>query len=58
MFMLRRLVEEYHDEGKKLYISFVDMEKAFDIVPEESVRMGNDIDGNTKSLYYISNEYV
>ena len=28
--ILRRMQEEYHAKGKKLYICFVDLEKAFD----------------------------
>ena len=31
--MLRRMQEEYHAKGKKLYMCFVDVEKAFDRVP-------------------------
>ena len=30
MFILRRMQEEYQDNGKKLYMCFVDLEKAFD----------------------------
>ena len=33
VFILRRLQEQYHDKGKKLYMRFVDLEKAFDRVP-------------------------
>ena len=29
-FNLRRLLEEYHAKGKRLYMCFVDLEKAFD----------------------------
>ena len=32
VFILRRLQEEYHAKGKKLYMCFVDLEKAFDKV--------------------------
>ena len=32
MFILRRLQEEYHAEGKKSYRCFVDIEKTFDRV--------------------------
>ena len=28
-FILRRMQEQYHAKGKKLYMSFVDLEKAF-----------------------------
>ena len=33
VFMLRRLQEEYCAKGKKLYMCFVDLEKALDRVP-------------------------
>ena len=33
VFILRRLQEEYLDKEKKLYMCFVDLEKAFDRVP-------------------------
>ena len=33
VFILRKMHEEYHAEGKKLYMYFVDLEKAFDRVP-------------------------
>ena len=32
MFTLRSLQEKYHAKGKKLYMCFVDLEKAFDRV--------------------------
>ena len=32
VFILRRLQEEYLDKEKKLYMCFVDLEKAFDRV--------------------------
>ena len=35
MFILRRLQEEYNAKGKKLYICFVDLEKALDKVPRK-----------------------
>ena len=35
VFILRRMQEEYHAEGKKLYMCFVDLEKAFDIIPRK-----------------------
>ena len=34
VFILRRLLEEYLDKEKKLYMCFVDLGKAFDIVRE------------------------
>ena len=33
VFILRRMQEECHAKGKKLYMCFVDLEKAFDRVP-------------------------
>ena len=35
VFILRRMHEEYHSKGKKLYMCFVDLEKAFDTVPRK-----------------------
>ena len=35
VFILRGMQEEYHAEGYKLYICFVDIEKAFDRVPRK-----------------------
>ena len=32
VFILRRLQEEYHAKGKKLYMCFLDPEKTFDKV--------------------------
>jgi len=34
-FILRRKQEEYHDKKRKLFMCFVDMEKAFDRVPRK-----------------------
>ena len=33
LFVVRRMQEEYRDKKKKLYMCFVDIEKAFDKVP-------------------------
>ena len=33
VFILRRMQEEYHAKGKKLYMYCVDLKKAFDRVP-------------------------
>ena len=30
MFILRKLLKEYHAKGKKLYVCFVDLDKVFD----------------------------
>ena len=35
VFILRRLQEEYHAKGKKLYMCLVALEKAFDRVPRK-----------------------
>ena len=35
VFILRRLQEEYHAKGKKLYMCFVDLEKVFDRIPRK-----------------------
>ena len=38
VFILRRLQEEYLDKEKKLYLCFVDLEKAFDKVPRKVLK--------------------
>ena len=45
VYILRRTQEEYHAKEKKFYMSFVDLDKAFDRVP--SVGMGNEEERNT-----------
>ena len=35
IFIVRRMQEEYQKKDKKLYMCFVDMEKAFDRVPSK-----------------------
>ena len=37
-FILRRLQEDNHARGKKLYMSYVDLEKAFDRVPRKVLK--------------------
>ena len=37
VFILRRMQEEYHAKGKKLYMCFVDLEKALDRVPRKEL---------------------
>ena len=38
VFILRWMQEEYHATGKKLYRCFVDLEKAFDRVPQNVLK--------------------
>ena len=57
VFILRRLQEKYHANGKRLYMCFVDLKKASDIVPS-SVGMGNEEERNTRSFGWISEEFV
>ena len=37
IFIVRRMQEEYQKKDKKLYMCFVDMEKAFDSVPRKVI---------------------
>ena len=39
VFILRRMQEEYHAKGKKLYMCFVDLEKAFYRVPKKVLEL-------------------
>ena len=38
IFIVRRMQEEYQKKDKKLYMCFVDMEKAFDIMPRKVMK--------------------
>ena len=38
LFIVRRLQEEFREKDKKLYLCFVDLEKAFDRVPRRVVK--------------------
>jgi len=38
IFMARQMQENYRTKGKKLYFGFVDLEKAFNMVPREVIR--------------------
>ena len=35
VFIMRRMQEEYNDKGKKMYMCFAHLEKAFDRVPRK-----------------------
>ena len=58
-FVVRRMQEEYRDKKKKLYMIFVDIEKAFDRVPRKVMEwamrkkgLPEVIAGAIMSLYY------
>ena len=38
LFVVRRMQEEYRDKKKKLYMCFMDIEKAFDRVPRKVMK--------------------
>ena len=40
VFILRRMQEEYHAKVKKMYMCFVDIEKAFDRDPRKVMELG------------------
>ena len=42
LFVLRRMEEEHREKEKNLYMSFVDLEKAFDKSTKKSCGMGNE----------------
>ena len=56
VFILRGVQEEYPAKGKRLYMCFVDLVKAFDRLP--SVGMVNEKEMNTRYFGYISHESV
>ena len=49
VFIVRRMQEEYHAKGKKLYMCFVDLEIFLGQNTKESVRMFNAEEKNTIS---------
>ena len=58
VFILVRLQEEYHDKDKKLYMCFVDLEKAFEGVPRKFLEWPMRKDGLPGGYGYISDESV
>ena len=38
IFIVRQMQKKFRAKGKKLYFGFVDLEKAFDMVPREVIR--------------------
>ena len=48
--MLRRMQEEYHTNGKKLYLCFVDLEKVSDRVPRKVLESAMRTKGAPKVL--------
>ena len=59
VFILRRLQEEYLDKEKKLYMCFVDLEKAFDRVPKRVLEcMDNEEERYTRGNGESSDEFV
>ena len=58
VFIMRRLQEEYHAKGKKLYMCFEDLKKAFVRVPRKVIGMGNEEERNTRSFGLISDKSV
>ena len=50
LFVARRMQEEKRDKKKKLYMGFVDIEKAFDIVPKKVMEWATTKKGLTKVI--------
>ena len=58
VFILRRMQEEYHAKGKKLYICFVDLEKPFDRVPSKLLELAMRKTGIPEVLCLICDDSV
>ena len=54
--IFRRLQEEYLTKGKKLYMYFSKIEKAFDRVPRKVLGMGNEEESYTRGKKCIPEE--
>ena len=53
---MQRLQEEYRDKKKKLYMWFVDIEKAFDLSSKKGDGVGNEKERHTVSSYKSGDE--
>ena len=49
IFIARKMQEKYQKKDKKLYMCFVDMEKAFDRVPRNMMQVGHEKVGFIRS---------
>ena len=54
VFILRRMQEQYHAKGIKLYMRFMDLEKAFDGVPRKSLEWTMRKKGIPYVFFFIS----
>ena len=51
VFTMSRMQEEYHAKGEKLYMCFVDLEKAFDRVPRKVLEWAMRKKGMQEALF-------
>ena len=58
IYIVRRMQKEYQKKDKKLYMCFVDMEKAFDRVPRKVMEWANEKEGSIISNGSSSYELV
>ena len=58
IFIVRRMQEEYQNKDKKLYMCFLDMEKAFDRVPQKVIEWAIEKEGSIRSNSSGSYEIV